>query len=468
MEKVFNSSSASPRRRNGVVVGVATAFAFYIFQSQAALAIDIDGTDGLITETIASRERLKDYDNIKMYGAERVADRDRAYAKPDGIRAGNYLVFPSAGATLIYDDNIFRSDANKVADWRSELTPSLKFQSRLPRHVLDLSLDGKIVNYLNNTDQDYANIRAKVDGALHFDHAHTLSMSILSGFEHEERGEMTWLKPGEYFDLDPYDPRFKNIAAEPIGVFHNRASVGITRDVGRLYGTLMATFERWDYADVLALNGGKIDQDFRDTSEFSTALRFGYRFSPGYEFVGKIRALRDLNRGNDLYDRDAYGLEVMAGLAFETNPLLRWRVLAGYGMRNFEQANIDDVSSVLVEAQVQWLPTQLITVYGTATRQIVTADAVEPSGRIETKLAGRIDYEIWHNVVLNLGLEFKEAEFIGVARRDQSISGKIGLDYFMNKNWVLSASYEHEVRQSTDDALDMTRNRFMVGAKLRF
>ena len=47
-----------------------------------ALALDLDGDMGLITETVASRDRLKSYDPIKLYGAERVADRDRSTCCP--------------------------------------------------------------------------------------------------------------------------------------------------------------------------------------------------------------------------------------------------------------------------------------------------------------------------------------------------------------------------------------------------
>jgi hypothetical protein len=37
-----------------------------------------------------------------------------------------------------------------------------------------------------------------------------------------------------------------------------------------------------------------------------------------------------------------------------------------------------------------------------------------------------------------------------------------------NKNWLLSLGYEHAIRESTEQAFDMTRNRVTVGAKLRF
>lgn len=443
---------ATPRRRYGAIVGIATSFAYYTLQSTAVYAFDIDGTDGLITETIAARERLKDYDNIKAYGAERVSDRDRIYAKPEGFRADNYLIFPTIGTTVIFDDNIFHSNTDKVADIRTELTPGIKLHSQFQRHVLDMSLDGKIVNYLDNSDQDYANVRAKLDGALHFDHAHTLSANIISGIEHEERGELS----------TPLT------AAEPIQVFHNRASVGITRDVGRLYGTLMGTVERWDYSDVRAFNGEILDQSYRDTEQFSTALRFGYRFSPGFDFVGKITAVRDFNRGDLEYDRDAKGYEVMAGLAFETSPLLRWRVLGGYGVRNFAQDNIEDISTALMEAQVQWLPTQYMTFTGIASREILAADAVQTAGRVETRFSANLDYEIWHNVVMNFSMAYADAEYVGIARRDTTLTGRVGVDYYMNKNWLFRVGYEHTVRESTESAYDMSRNRFTVSAKLMF
>ena len=233
-------------------------------------ALDLDGTDGLITETVADRERLKDYDNIKMYGAERVReDRDRAYVNPEGFRTGNYLIFPSVDADIIFDDNIFGRDAEKISDTRFELTPEVKFTSQLPRHVLNFSMGGKLVSYAENTEQNYENLRATADGALHFDHAHTLAAHILTELTHEERGSIT----------------APSTAIGPVPVFHNRFTAGITRDVGRLYGTLSATAESFDFQDVRAVDGATLDQDCRDTESFSGPLRAGDGCAPGYECV---------------------------------------------------------------------------------------------------------------------------------------------------------------------------------------
>ncbi|MGD9785595.1 MAG: outer membrane beta-barrel protein [Hyphomicrobiaceae bacterium] len=418
-----------------------------------AFALDLDSVDGLIVETIASRDRLKIYDTSKQNGAERVLDRDRDFATPEGLRMRSYYVHPGIGALIYFDDNIFRSDLNKVADIKTELTPSVRLRSALPRHILDLSLEGKIVSYLENPDQNYAGAKARLDAALHFDHAHTISASLLTALEHEERGELAI--------------KFLS-AAEPIPVFHNKASVGITRDVGRLYGTLMGTVETWDYIDADAIGGGTVDQDPRDTQEYSTALRFGYRISPGFDFVGKVRAVKSENRGDLTFDRDATGYELMAGVAFQSSPLLRWRVMGGYGTRNFEEPGIEDISTALFEANMQWLPTQFVTVSGTAAREIIAADAVEPAGRVETRLRGQIDYEIWHSAILKLGLEYRDSDYIGTTRNDTQYSASAELEYFMNKNWLFTIGYEYSIRESTEPAFDMTRNRFMLGAKLRW
>ena len=87
-----------------------------------------------------------------------------------------------------------------------------------------------------------------------------------------------------------------------------------------------------------------LDLDYRDTQLYSTQLRAGYRLSPGYDLVGKVRGLKTLNRGNATSDMDSLGFEALAGLAFETNPLLRWRIMGGFGVRDYEKAGQESLA----------------------------------------------------------------------------------------------------------------------------
>ena len=413
---------------------------------------DIDDKDGLNTSTIAKRQNDVKWLNARDYGAETVAGRNRQFVKPEGIRAGNYIVSPEAGALVVFDDNIYGTDAEKVRDIRSELDASVKFQSQLPRHALDFSLDGKIVSFAENSDQDFANARARLDGALHFDHAHTLAAGVMSSLTHQERNS----------------PSYPTAARGPVEVFYNRAAAGITRDVGRLYGTISAAAESWDFADTTTLDGSDLDLDPRDQQLYSTTLKTGYRFSPGFELVSKAKVLKILNRGDGFSDTDALGYEALAGLAFETNPLLRWRILGGFGVRDYEQAGVENLTVSLLEAEVQWLPTQRLTIYGSLTRRLNETGGPDGSALLQTGLGVRADYEIYHNLLLNSGFEIREDASLTSNTTEMVYGARIGLEYYLNKNWLFTFAYEHDLRESESDSRNMHRNRFMIGAKLRF
>ncbi len=195
MRSGFMARWCWPARIPGWLRNCASAFVLAsIFLDSGARAgeLDLDDKDGLNTTTIAKRQNDIEWLNAKEFGAETVAGRNRQFVKPEGIRAGNYIVSPEAGAMVVFDDNIYGTDAEKVSDIRSELDASVKFQSQLPRHALDFSLDGKIVSFAEHSDQDFANVRGRLDGALHFDHAHTLAAGVLSSLTHQERNSPSY------------------------------------------------------------------------------------------------------------------------------------------------------------------------------------------------------------------------------------------------------------------------------------
>jgi len=437
------------RRMRAVMLAMGCAAALY---APPASAVDLDGLGGLDTQTIASRDRLRFYDNSKKFGAERIADRSRGDYQPDGIRIGNYMVFASASERVTYDDNIFGSNTYRRADTISELDTTVRLQSQFARHSLNFSAGAKLVNFARNTELDHIDGNVSASGALHIDHAHTLSVVASSSLEHQL----------------PSDPEAPNDSGRPIEILRNRAAVGLTRDVGRLYGTLATSVESLDYKDTRTRAGAPLDQDSRDTTTWSADLKVGYRFSPGYELVGKVRALRQWNRGTPELDRDAVGYDAVAGLSAEINPLLRWRVLGGWGLRDYDQTTLKSVSTGLFEAQITWLPTQLVTVYVTATRSISDTVDTDAAGRTDTTLKARVEYEMARNVVLSAEGLYRESEFSGLTRQDRTYTGRLGVDYWHSKNLMFTFGYEHMERRSNEDAFDVTRNQVRAGAKLRF
>lgn len=431
----------------------APAFVALAAGASEAGAIEIDAKDGLITETIASKDRLREYDNIKKYGAESVLERDQSYDKPDPIRLGNFLLFSTLKADAYWNDNIFRSADNEVADWKSVLRPMIAVQSQLPRHALEFAIDGKLVSYLENEDQDYANVKGMARGAIHIDHAHTFSAAVEGAIEHEEPGE----------------PTSPSAAAEPGESQRQKASVGITRDVGRLFGTLSTTFERWTFSDVEAVDGTSIDQSARDQDVISAQLRTGYRISPGYDVFGTLRTYRLENIEPGFTGLDSNGYQASVGVAFETNPLLRWKLIAGYELRDYDDTGVDNLGGYLLEANVEWLPTQRLTLTGMAKHMLSETAAADGLGTpVESVVGLRADYEIRHDLFAHATAEYRQTDFDLGGRIDDTYTLSGGLDYSLTKNWLFTIGAEHLVRDSTAPDAEMTRNLIRIGAKLKF
>lgn len=417
-----------------------------------ALALDLSSEPNIVTDTPASLERQRSFDRSRTYGAERVSDRAHSPGAPEGLRLGSLFIFPALDTSAQYDDNLYASHFNRVSDTRFEVAPALRFETRLPRHVLNLRAGAKSVSYLENSDQDYVNIHGLAAGALHLDSGHTLSAAAASSLEHEERQEIT----------------SPDSAIEPSEFTRTQVTTGLTRDIGRLFTTISAGATWLDYGSVLLNDGSLFNQDVRDQQILSARIRTGYRISPGFEAITKLEVIRSDNDGTGNDDRSSTGWEAVAGLRMESSPLLRWQLIGGYGVRDFDREEIENVRSLLLEGRVEWLATQRLTLRGEISHGIVGDLGSVDAGRIATEVSAAADYEIYHNTVARAGLAYREAELIGADRTDTIYEANAGLDYYATPNWLLSFDYTFQDRQSTDIDYEMTRNVFRVGAKYRY
>lgn len=448
-----SADNRRPRHEAQAFACVAAA-AFSGFPLAAAMAIDLDSNEDLITDTVASQAMRREWMEARERGARTVDDADRGFAAPDGFRIGNFFYYPSVSETIVYDSNIYGQAKDPVADWRFITSPKITVQSQLPRHVFDMTVFGRFVNFARNTDQNYANFGAAARGAIHIDHAHTFSASVSARREHEERSAIT----------------ASQAAAEPVPVDQLRASVGLTRDAGRLYGTIAASAEKLDYHSVPAIGGGRLNQDYRDQELYSAHIRAGYRISPGFDLVAKVRGIRQFNEPEaaGFEDRDSTGYEISAGLAFETDPLLKWRILGGYGERTFDRADLGRVSTSILEAHMQWLATDRLTVTAVASREIADEFGADDNGRIETGAGITADYEIRHDLYATVNVGYTDADFIGSSRNDQIFEAGVSLDYHVSKNALVTLGYTYETRDSNESNFDLDRSIVRVGGTLKF
>lgn len=392
------------------------------------------------------------FDTAKQNGAVSVRDRVLDAYRPDGIRMGNYLIFLDAGVATTYDDNVQGVAENKQSDFRHELSSTVKFESHLPRHLLDAMFGISAVKFNEFTDMDHVDGFGSLRGRLDIDHAHSVFGSASSHYTHEERFE---------FEAP------KN-AREPVPYLHNKAEFGVARDAGRLHGSVGVRYESWNYSDVLSNSGSHIEQDDRDVWIASPFARLGYRISPGYQVTAGAATIFQENRGNATYDRDATGYEVTAGLDMEITTLLKASFKAGWRYQDYDQANLLDISAPVWEGRLQWLITPTVTLSFFTRRSVYATTYGESSGRLDTIHGAKFEYEMWRNLIVTGEAEYRHADFIGDSRNDVVYIGRLSAEYAHTKNFLFTFEYEHQLRQSDVTSTDVDKNRIMFGAKYRF
>ena len=392
------------------------------------------------------------WDSAQQFGA--VSVRDRAYAayRPDGVRIGNYTIYPEVGLHSGWDDNLLGTKDKKVQDFRHELAAVVKIESNLPRHMLDFMVGANAITYNKHDHMQHVDGFGTVRWRVDIDHGHSFAGYASSQIVHEE-------------NLGEEAP--KN-ARKPGQVLKTKAEAALKRDVGRLYASAGLLYQAWDYSDVPANDGSKIDQDSRDAWIASPFVRWGYRLSPGYKLIGDLVAHHQENRGGDGIDRDARGWEALAGAEFELTTLLKASFKGGYRVQDYRQATLEDIHSPIWDARLQWLITPMVTLSFGAKRSIFATTYGESSGRLDATYLAKVEYEMWRNLIWTGEAEYRSSDFIGSNRVDELYVGRISAEYAHTKNWFFTFEYEHQLRLSNLSEFDVTKNRVMLGSKLRF
>ena len=412
-----------------------------------AQALDTDG--GELTQTYGEGIGRRTWDNRKIHGAIGIKERDRRPFEPDGMRFGNYLVYPSGEVRKVFEDNAYGTVDNRTSDFSVDVRPGLSLRSQFSRHVLNFDFKGRFVEYANEKDLNHVDGFASTDGALHIDHAHTLSFSLASDYRHESR--LSFSAPAR--------------AREKTPIWKNSAEIGLTRDRGRLATTLGASYTSWDFSDVKAADGSTIDQDGRDVKIYATDLNLKYRFSPGFSAKGRIRGSRTLKRGPDAHRRDAWGYEVVAGLKMETTPLFHWSFLAGVAVNDFDEASLNDASAAIFEVSAKWFVTDRLDLNFRAKRSFDFEELNETSTLTEFTLSA--DIEALANLIFTFGGSYSIAEGLEDGSKTNRYTALAGMDYMHSKHLHFNLRYDYTLRQS--DALeDLYENKIWLGTKLLF
>lgn len=399
-------------------VATATLAGLLSFQGQAAQAQLLDqlinpNVSGVRVEpgvTVLSRLR-PDYD----YG---------------GIRVGSVLVRSDYSEAAGYDDNVTGTSQGRGSSFvQSHL--NLGAATDLSRYGAAVRLNVNDNRYLDQPKQSATDWNASA-GAFYELGRDTLSL----------------------------DYSHANLVQTPRDLDTPLLDKTIAYRVDTVQAGYRITFNRLSLRPVLAVQLYDFDngtiagqpylQRFRNRVVAAPAVTASYEFSPGRTAVLVVRGLDAsyTNRPAGTSVRDFNDESVLAGLDFASGGPWRFRLLAGYEIRNFVSSRVKNIQAPIVEGSVIYTPTGLTTLTGTVARRIQDSADETTVGFTETSARFSVDHEYYRNVLLRAQGGVFLDEYNGGGSQSL-VSGGAGATWLLNRTLRLSATYDFTTRLSS-------------------
>jgi hypothetical protein len=368
-----------------------------------------------------------------------VTERIPPEYEPRGLRWGVFDVSPSVDVEVNSNDNIYYKATNEVSDTYAAITPAIRIASDWGRHQLTASLRSTLTNYADNDNQNTTSWEAAVGGRLDI---HGRS-NLFGGVNYSDAFEQL------------YEPASQTVSTSLIKPIEYKATVvnaGFVAEGNRLRFTGQATLTDLDYEDAI-LAGGPISQDYRDYRRVEYSGRADYALSPDTAiyaiWVGNTRDYDDPTT-----NRDSDGYDAAIGASFDLTNLIRGEAQIGYQEQTYDNPAFDKVNGVSFAADIQYFPTQLITVSAGTSRTIQETPQLNASSYTSTASHIGVDYELLRTLVLSATYGYTTDEYNGADRTDDRTNLWLGAKYLINRHIVIRGGYDHsEIKSKGGNAI---------------
>ena len=373
---------------------------------------------------------------------------------PTGMPAGSFRLFPALEVTSVFSDNV-RTDPNgKLKDAGLRLAPSLRLESDWARHSLNFNLNGDSVFYAKASDIN----------------SNTLTAN--SQFRLDIRRDADLLNTFTY-RLSETSSASSEVPGTAIGNRKDHRltySSALTGRFNRLTTTLTGGID-WLFFDNVKLSGGGTENnDDREYIEPSVRLRAGYNISPAitpFVEAGYTPRIHKKTLDRNGIRRDSTGLTASAGFGFNLSPLWDGEVALTYDYRNFDDNSLKSVSSLGVNATVNWRPTQLTRVTFLSSTAIDESAAIGISATRNYNLNLDISHRFRENLTGTLGFGFNYQDFVGSNNDDMLFSMSAGVAYAIRRELEWIANYQLSRFKSGTAGSSYTENRISTGVRFR-
>lgn len=361
-----------------------------------------------------------------------VLSRQRPEYDSLGIRLGEVTIRPQLQETVGYDDNVLATrSAHGSAVIETNAQVQALYDHSDTKGFMAASVDDN--RFPQQQQQSYTNWTAALGGSHDFGRD-TLSAS----YQHLNLNQTLR-------DLDV--PQLDHALAFRV----DTARVAYRALFNRVFVEPNLLVSNYSF-DNGTVNGQPYLQSYRNRVVVQPGTTVGYELSPRRNLVLVMRdAIGSYTtQVAGLPRQDFNDAAVLFGLDFDADGIWRYRLLAGYERRTFVSRQIKTIEAPIVEAQVIWNPTGLITLTGAGTRRIQDSADDNTAAFVESAVNLRVDYELQRNVLLRASGGLLHDDYSqGQGAQDLYTFGG-GATWLLNRNMQLRGDYDYTRRLSSN------------------
>lgn len=337
-----------------------------------------------------------------------------------GIRVGTFIIRPSIGQGI----GVEKQTSGGSTTTRSYLqtTGKLQIVSDWAIHQLTINATGIWQNNIGGSGSTQPS--ATIDGKLRLD-VDRLTIANLTALYSFQRESST-------------DPNSIAGASVQSGIHTMQGGADITREFGRIRGTVGGTLTRNVYTAATLSDGTLNSMSDRNQTDAEMKLRVGYELSPAViPFVelsgGRIFRDRTLDRNG--YNRNANVYAAKTGVEFDFGDKLRGEVSVGYKKMRYFDSRLSNIDAFTTDGTVYWSPIRGTDVTLGLTTGIDPSTTAGVSGATYYTLSTGLSQQMIDNLVARLSgsTTFRHFAPTGIASDQTEYMAGAGLTWSLSR-----------------------------------
>ncbi|MDB5714718.1 MAG: hypothetical protein JWO15_2115 [Sphingomonadales bacterium] len=384
-----------------------------------------------------------------------VAERMLPALSAQGIKLGNFDLFPGLSIGGLYTSNVFANNDRKRSDFAVVVRPEATLRTSGGPYNLDIYARGDFRRYAQYVSEDTEEGMGGIEGSVAIGPLSTLTAGANYG---------SFIDP-RFASDSPVD------AAKPLEYRALNGFVGATIEGSTTRVIFRGDVARLRFSDTPRIGGGTIDAEDRDRTRYAGLVRVERSFGPGLSFyvAGSANKIDYRFLSGGVLQRDSSGFGAYVGSSFDVTRLIRGDVRVGYIRQKFNLPGVRAISGIGALGNVSYFPNGLWTFTARGESSVQDSGVPGTAGYLHRGGSISADHELRRYLIASLEGGYYQDTYRGLDRRDKLPFADVSATYLSHNHWNARLGYRYIARHCGDCSGGIARyDDHRVSATLTF